>query len=580
MRPCSIRIHSEHEGRKARSPGTRRAADRLLATPLPHLHPQIPGRLRVREHERKAALIYSHLTALGWARSLPKENILAEAAHCLTRQFSAYQPRRLALEFSLMTDLRLLPLGDHSESQCAIVVHAPDVQCIELQEPILRLEKKHPKIGRFVWQALHHGLGLLGEYCSPFTLFHLLAMYYWQGEENEQYALNELKAQGEDISQVEMIRRADVECQFPKWVLGIEREIAKLPAGLKRLPFGDAARRLMDFRRDQFPDYPLECQSIPVVYIPWDGSVMNQVADEHFNLLNQEYETVQAIFLFDPGSLESFRNALKQFQRYLDVLQAVEDLLDGLLGAAEPRPVLIGTPKESPSELAATHAVLLYNGANTMNRAMVTIHTVARGPGRYVLLPGRPASAPALYQLLAHFNPSVAHQGLLPANLLRHAPGELVWHCPSCIEPIFFQTNHSELNAISGRRVRHPHLMFHVSGRNLYVAALPDDQRPTLETNLLRAPYYNVSAEGHLCQGSMNGPRENNPESIAQWERAFFRSAFTHAHGSAFQLTSHPNGHAGLWLEQSEKPHAEFPVQHLVPMKMTLNQWLSGHSRW
>lgn len=535
----------------------------------------------MREHEHKAALIYSHLTTLGWARCLPKENILADAAKCLTERFSGYRQRRLPLEFSLMTDLKLLPLGVDTD-QCAMVVHASEVQCIELQEPILRLEKRHPKAGRYVWQALHRGFGLLGEYCSPYTLMHLLAMYYWQGEENENYALDELKAQGEDVSQIEMVRRAEVERQFPGWVLGLDRDTERPPARLKRLPFHDAARRLISFQREQLPDCSLECQSIPIVYIPWDGSVMNQVADEHFNLLNQEYETVQTVFVFDPASLESFQTALRQFQSYLDIFQAVEDLLDGLLGAAEPRPLMIGTPKESPGELAATHALLLYGGAKTMNRAMVTIHTVARGPGRYVLLPGKPASAPALHQLLSRFNPSIACQGLLPANLLRHAPGELLWHCPSRVEPIFFQTSQSELNAMSGKRVRHPHLLFHLSRRNLHVAALPDDRRPTLETDLLRAPYYNVSANGHVCQGSMNGPQEIRPESVGQWERAFFRSAFTHAHGSAFQITSHPGGHAGLWQERSEQPHAEFPVNQLVPMKMTLRQWLTEHSqsRW
>jgi len=530
------------------------------------------------EQEHKAALIYSHLSELGWARSLPKESILAEAARCLTRRLSRYQQRRLPLEFSLTTDLKLLPLDEHSD-RCAIVVHAPEVQCLELQEPILRLEKKHPKVGRHVWRALHRGFGLLGEYCSPYTLLHLLAMYYWHGEENEEYALKELKAQGEDVSQIEMVRRADVERQFPRWVLAREQENGRPPAGLNRLPFCDAVRRLMAFQREQFPDNLLECQSIPIVYIPWEGSIMNQVADEHFNLLNQEYETLQCLFPFDPASMESFQQAWKQFQLYLDVLQALEDLLDGLLGTAEPRPVMIGTPKEAPSELAATHALLLYSGANTMGRAIATVHTIARGPGRYVLLPGKPASAPALHQLLTRFNPSIACQGLLPANLLRHTPGELLWHCPSRVEPIFFQTSHSELNAISGKRVRHPNLLFHVSGRNLYVAALPDGQRPTLETNLLRAPYYNVSAEGQVCQGSMNGPRENRPEALGQWERAFFQSAFTHPQGGAFQITSHPNGHSGLWLEQSEQPHAEFPVQRLVPMKMTLNQWLTVHSQ-
>jgi PRTRC genetic system protein B len=206
----------------------------------------------------------------------------------------------------------------------------------------------------------------------------------------------------------------------------------------------------------------------------------------------------------------------------------------------------------------------------------VTTHAIAKAPGRYVLLPGTPASASALYRLLARFNPNIAHQGLLPWNLLRHTPSELLWHCPSRIEPLFFRTNQEELNAISGARVLHPHLLFYVNQGSLYLAALPDDQRPTLQTNLLRAPYFNVSAEGRVCQGSMKGPRENRPETLAQWERAFFRSAFTHPHGGAFRITSHPSGHDGLWLAQAEEPYPKFPVEHLVPLEMTLGDWLKN----
>jgi PRTRC genetic system protein B len=122
----------------------------------------------------------------------------------------------------------------------------------------------------------------------------------------------------------------------------------------------------------------------------------------------------------------------------------------------------------------------------------------------------------------------------------------------------------------------HPHLLFYVNRGSLYIAALLDDQRPTLQTKLFRAPYFNVSPEGKVCQGSMKGPRESRPETLAQWERAFFRSAFTHPHGGAFRITSHPNGHAGLWLEQAAKAYPKFPVEHLVPLEMTLGDWLKN----
>ena len=535
----------------------------------------MPGRLQVREHEYSAALVYSHLTKLGWAQSLPRDNILAGAARCLTKRVARCQQRRLPLEFYLATDLKHLPLNGNADP-CAIVVEASETQLIELQQPIQKLERKHPQAGRFIWRALHRGLGLLGEYCSPECLLHLLAMYYWQGEDNEEQALEDLKAQGEDISQIEMIRRADVERQFPKWAIGLGKESTKPPACLRQLPFRDAVMRLMAFQRDQFPENWIESRSIPIVYIPWDGTVMSQVTDEHFEALNQEYETAQWLFQFNPRSLESFEQAWKHFQLYLEVLQAVEDVLDGLLGAAEPRPATIGIPKEEPSELSATNALLLYSGGSGSSRAIVTTHAIAKAPGRYVLLPGKPASAAALYRLLARFNPNIAHQGLLPWNLLRHTPSELLWHCPSRIEPLFFRTNQEELNAISGARVLHPHLLFYVNQGSLYIAALPDDQRPTLQTKLLRAPYFNVSPEGRVCQGSMKGPRESRPETLAQWERAFFHSAFTHPHGGAFRITSHPSGHEGLWLAQAEKPYPKFPVEHLVPLEMTLGDWLKN----
>ena len=195
-------------------------------------------------------------------RSL-RQNILSEAAQCLTRRVSCYQQRRLPLEFSLTTDLKLLPLSEHS-NQCAIVVHAPEVQCLELQEPILRLEKEHPKLGRHVWRALHHGFGLLGDYCSPYTLLHLLAMYYWQGEDNEEYVIKELKDQGEDVSQIEIVRRADVERQFPRWVLSREQKTAGHQR-IKRF----VLRRRGGYHPETIPDNSLECQSIQIVCIPW-----------------------------------------------------------------------------------------------------------------------------------------------------------------------------------------------------------------------------------------------------------------------------------------------------------------------
>ena len=174
----------------------------------------MPGRLQVREHEYSAALVYSHLTKLGWAQSLPRDNILAGAARCLTERVARCQQRRLPLEFYLATDLKHLPLDGNADPSrlCPGTRDATDRTAGADPEAG---EVNTPKAGRFVWRALHRGLGLLGDIVRHSACLHLLAMYYWQGEEDEEQALKDLKAQGEDISQVEMIRRADVGRQFP-----------------------------------------------------------------------------------------------------------------------------------------------------------------------------------------------------------------------------------------------------------------------------------------------------------------------------------------------------------------------------
>ena len=213
----------------------------------------------------------------------------------------------------------------------------------------------------------------------------------------------------------------------------------------------------------------------------------------------------------------------------------MEDVLDGLLGAAEPRPVTIGIPKEDPSELPATHALLLYSGGSGSSRAIVTTHTIARASGRYVLLPGKPASAAALFQLLARCNPSIAHQGILPWNLLRHTPAELLWHCRA--GSIRSSSKRTRRNSIPSAApvycIRISCLR--TSGESVYCRPAgrpaPDPANEALSGALLQR-----QPGGEGLPGNHEGPASKPAQSLSQWERAFFHSAFTHPHGGAFAI--------------------------------------------
>ena len=62
-------------------------------------------------------------------------------------------------------------------------------------------------------------------------------------------------------------------------------------------------------------------------------------------------------------------------------------------------------------------------------------------------------------------------------------------------------------------------------------ALLLRDERPTAETKLCMAPYWNCYDNGVCCTGSMKIPQEKSVAAIDLWEESFFQSEFTHASG-------------------------------------------------
>ena len=99
-------------------------------------------------------------------------------------------------------------------------------------------------------------------------------------------------------------------------------------------------------------------------------------------------------------------------------------------------------------------------------------------------------------------------------------------------EVMFFGGVDPDARALDGGAYPHPALVFRVTRRELFVRALERDERPTGETPLKTAPYWNCDAAGRVCLGSMRVPDQTTVESISDWQAGFFRSRFTHANGS------------------------------------------------
>ena len=73
-----------------------------------------------------------------------------------------------------------------------------------------------------------------------------------------------------------------------------------------------------------------------------------------------------------------------------------------------------------------------------------------------------------------------------------------------------------------------PGLVFGASSRAWRVWAVKGSRRPTLGTPLFQAPFFNVNAHGHICQGNVPVPEGTTVEKIGAWNDAFFHSYFTH----------------------------------------------------
>ncbi len=225
-----------------------------------------------------------------------------------------------------------------------------------------------------------------------------------------------------------------------------------------------------------------------------------------------------------------------------------------------------GTP-----EFKLQGAILLYQGHKT---AFATYHPAREG--RQDEPPQLSAAQPLTTAFLEELAGVLGHRlpvEILPADVLVRTPEVLVWWSRARVRPMFFGEHVEAAHAINGKRFPQPALVFKVAGRDLWVRALAEGQRPGPETRLMTAPYWNCAESGRCCQGTMRSPEVGTSlDAIGAWERAFFQSRFTHAYGAA-RLTKHPGGFLGLWASLADSEGA-FPAEYLTDARETLQQFV------
>jgi PRTRC genetic system protein B len=215
-------------------------------------------------------------------------------------------------------------------------------------------------------------------------------------------------------------------------------------------------------------------------------------------------------------------------------------------------------------------ALLVYGDRQRsfVTRHQVTLHKDAAP----TLGPAQPLTIGFLESLARSLSGAVRAE-VLPENVLAKSDRMVAWWTPPCRRQMFYENAEGKANKLNGRMFPQPALVWRASNLGLKIRALVVNRRPTAETALAVAPYWNLSDDGHVCTGSMRCPENASVSSIPAWERAFYESAFTHA--NVGRLTRHPGGFEGLWADITDR-RKPFPVKTLILLPQTLEQFVRG----
>lgn len=121
-------------------------------------------------------------------------------------------------------------------------------------------------------------------------------------------------------------------------------------------------------------------------------------------------------------------------------------------------------------------------------------------------------------------------KGILSPNILHINPskkGSVIWYTSAQKRQLFFV---SRLGIPNGFAFVPP-LVWRATKNSLSVFALMSDERPTENTPLHFAPFFNIYQAGNVCMGTVKVEIKNLAsleEFTAAWEHYFFNSYFSH----------------------------------------------------
>jgi PRTRC genetic system protein B len=209
-----------------------------------------------------------------------------------------------------------------------------------------------------------------------------------------------------------------------------------------------------------------------------------------------------------------------------------------------------------------TDAILLY-GKSSKIAIIHSVEITTEGP---CLQAGRPLEIEALSEVVRGLTSAetgqVRARSILPASVLYSDATMLAWWTRMEKRQIWFRTGRKAMDALSGKEVWHPSLVFVATPGRLKIVALSGLdalERPNDETQVYVAPYYNLYADGAMCQGNAKYPKSLSPGSIPEWENVFFNTNFTHANTKDLLAKE---THDTFWKESEWRRPGEQLLKH------------------
>lgn len=232
-------------------------------------------------------------------------------------------------------------------------------------------------------------------------------------------------------------------------------------------------------------------------------------------------------------------------------------------------------------------ALLIYRAPKQKDSCFITVHDIKyqHMPPAPVICEGRlldPKNQKELLALLS-FRKTTPFR-VIPKKVLAYDDSRLCWYVKPAHRRILFSIAEGDETDLSAPW---PGLVFDAcAGQSLRIAAVKNETSPDENTPLYHAPLLNLDYDGDMCFGNIRIPDTACFDTLPLWERAVFDTWFTeirHEHVISEEVAPFDEDDPldekrvlAFWMELSQNSLSKFPEDALVPMGMTLKEWIAS----